>query len=113
MVSSAHVYIKVTKLQQHDRYFICALFPDTLEGIFFGGVSIEEMVELETVRYLQGINKSWDFMLCTINTMEHYFLQEPLLEPALLLIYVFPVLFRAQQGPDHMLITHTEPDSDN
>lgn len=34
------------------------LFPDTLEGIFFGGVSPEEMVELETVRYLQGINKS-------------------------------------------------------
>ena len=27
--------------------------------------------------------------------------------------YASPVLSRAQQGPDHMLSTHTEPDSDN
>lgn len=49
------------------------LFPDTLEGIFFGGVSPEEMVELETVRYLQGINKSWLYALYNKILMEHYF----------------------------------------
>lgn len=44
------------------------LFPDTLEAIFFGGVSPEEMVELETVRYLQGIDKSLLYALYNKNT---------------------------------------------
>lgn len=49
------------------------LFPDTLEAIFFGGVSPEETVELETVRYLQGIDKSLPYALCNEILMEHYF----------------------------------------
>lgn len=49
------------------------LFPDTLEAIFFGGVSPEEMVELETVKYLQGIDKSLLYALYNKILMEHYF----------------------------------------
>lgn len=44
--------------------------------------------------------------------MEHYFPARAT-ATACVLVNVSPVLFRTQQDPDHMLITHTEPDSDN
>lgn len=48
-------------------------FPAILEGILSGGISFEEMIELETVRYLHRTSKS---LLYTTNNkvlMVHYF----------------------------------------
>lgn len=89
------------------------LFLAILDGILFGAISSKEMVELDIVRYLHRTNKS---LLYTIHNKKNAWnitsLQELLLQPAFPRMY-FTVLYKTQQGHDHMLITHTESDSDN
>lgn len=49
------------------------LFPAILEGILFGGISSEGMVELETARHLDRIKKSLLYTTYNKILMEHYF----------------------------------------
>lgn len=114
LASSIHLSMFILNSQNFSSVIntlsVC-LFPAILEGTLFRGILSEKMVALETVRYLHRTYKS---LLYNKIPTEHYF---PARATTIACIPVNVlhqlVLFRTQQGPDHMLITHTEPDSDN